>query len=59
MTGLKHDATPRNLAPAKAHPVDPERVLAATWSRRRTLLFIILSCVILWSLIGLGLWSAF
>jgi hypothetical protein len=57
MTGLKHDVTRRNLAPANVHVVDGGRAGPAKWSRRRTLLFIALSCVILWGLIGLALWS--
>ena len=57
MTGLKHDVTRRNLAPAKVQVVDGGRTGPAKWSRRRTLLFIVVSCIILWSLIGLGLWS--
>jgi hypothetical protein len=56
MTGLKHDATRRNLAPAKVHVVDGGRVGPALWSRRRTLLFIVLSSVVLWGLVGIGLW---
>jgi hypothetical protein len=56
MSGLKHDATRGNLAPAKVRLVDPERVVPAKWSRRRTLLFVIGSSLLLWTLIGFGLW---
>jgi hypothetical protein len=56
MTGLKSDARRRNFAPAKARAGAPGGVVQANWSRRRTLLFIVLSCALLWSLIGLGLW---
>jgi hypothetical protein len=57
MTGLKHDVTRRNLAPANVRVVAGGRAGPPRWSRRRTLLFIVLSSAVLWSLIGLGLWS--
>lgn len=56
MTGLKPDVTDRNLAPAKVHVVGPGGVVEAKWSRRRTLLFILASCIFLWGVIGIGLW---
>jgi hypothetical protein len=56
MTGLNSDSTRRNSAPAKIHAVGAEDVGEAKWPRRRTLIFVVVSCVILWSLIGIGLW---
>jgi hypothetical protein len=56
MSGLKSDITSRNLAPAKVHLVDAGRVVPTKWSRRRTLFFILASCIFLWGVIGIGLW---
>lgn len=56
MTGLNSDATRRNTAPAKVHVVGAEDVAEAKWPRHRTLLFILVSCIVLWGLIGIGIW---
>lgn len=58
MTGLKSDATHTDSAPAKIRVVG-DGIVEAKWSRRRTLLFILASSILLWSLIGIGLWLAF
>jgi hypothetical protein len=56
MSGLKHDLPRRNLAPAKVRLVGSKDAVPAGWSRRRTLLFVLASSILLWTLIGLGLW---
>ena len=52
MSRPKRDRVGSDLAPAKVHLV----AVSTRWSRRRTLLFIIASSTLLWSLIAFGVW---